>query len=229
MEYIPVEKKTVGFLPKRGNLSKAFSLEVRYHSNTNIQRYVNHNMKNTRTPRRCPCFFWALPLLLTLYLPEILVKGFFFKILSPTFAISLKHGYIYSKKYSFEVFSQTMPPLFHFFPKTRWLTPDRPYIGWSGLPLLTRCCSLLLVCSSFCFLLCLLCIVYLHCVYLVYFFADHVLLTVACLCFFCYMVSSKKMLSELVDFALIVGACWNPFCRTVLVSKCAVNCNHNQC
>ena len=154
MEYIPVEKKTVGFLPKRGNLSKAFSLEVRYHSNTNIQRYVNHNMKNTRTPRRCPCFFWALPLLLTLYLPEILVKGFFFKILSPTFAISLKHGYIYSKKYSFEVFSQTMPPLFHFFPKTRWLTPDRPYIGWSGLPLLTRCSSLLLVCASIWFLLC---------------------------------------------------------------------------
>ena len=40
MDYIPVEKKTVGFLPKRGNLSKAFSLEVRYHSTTNIQRYM---------------------------------------------------------------------------------------------------------------------------------------------------------------------------------------------
>ena len=114
MEYIPVEKKTVGFLPKRGNLSKAFSLEVRYHSNTNIQRYVNHNMKNTRTPRRCPCFFWALPLLLTLYLPEILVKGFFFKILSPTFAISLKHGYIYSKNIHLKYFLKQCPLFFTF-------------------------------------------------------------------------------------------------------------------
>ena len=194
---------------------------------------MNHHMKNARRGDT-RSFFWALLRLLTLCLLEILVKRFFFKILFPTFAISLKNGDSYSKKYSFEVFSQKMPPIFHF----SWNPGDRrPIVNtsveaaclcWPGV---VHCCLFVLLFAFYfvCFLLCLLCIVYLHCVYLVYFFADHVLLTVACLCFFCYMVSSKKMLSELVDFALIVGACWNPFCRTVLVSKCAVNCNHNQC
>ena len=74
----------------------------------------NHNMKNTRTPRRCLCFFWALPLLLTLYLPEILVKGFFFKILSPTFALSLKHGHIYSKNIHLKYFLKQYPLFFTF-------------------------------------------------------------------------------------------------------------------
>ena len=178
-----------------------------------------------------PRFVWALLRLLTLCLPEILVKGFFFKILSPTFAVFLKHGHMYLKKYSFQVFLKKWSQIVHFFLKTRWPTPDRPYIGWSGLPLLTRCCSLLLVCASFCFLLCLLCFICLLFVYLVYFFVDHLLFTVACLCFFCYMVSSKKMLSELVNLALVMGACWNPLCRTVIVSKGEAHCHftHNQC
>ena len=219
MEYIPVEKKTVGFLPKRGNLSKAFSLEVRYHSTTNIQRYMGGEI--------------------------CIIK------------IQIYNGDSYSKKYSFEAFSQKMPPIFHF----SWKPGDwRPIVDtsveaaclcWPGAVncclfallfafylfcavsfvyfvctlfsfSLTRCCSLLLYCTSFCFRLCLQCFICLLCVYIVYFF-------VACLCFFCYMVSSKKMLSELVDVALFMGACLNPLCRTVIVSKGAVYCTHNQC
>ena len=151
MEYIPVEKKTVGFLPKRGNLSKAFSLEVRYHSTTNIQRYIGGEI--------------------------CIIK------------IQIYNGDSYSKKYSFEVFSQKMPPIFHF----SWKPGDRrPIVHtsveaaclcWPGVVhcclfillfafyfvcfvsfvyfvctlftfSLARCCSLLLYCTSFCSRLC---------------------------------------------------------------------------
>ena len=115
-----------------------------------------------------PRFVWALLLLLTLCLPEILVKGFFFKILSPTFAVFLKHGHMYSKKYSFEVFSKKNEPYFSLFPENQ-VTDAR-----SSIHRLKRLASV-----------------------------DQVLFTVVCLCFFCYMVSSKKMLSELIDLALI--------------------------
>ena len=81
---------------------------------------MNHHMKNARRGDT-RSFFWALLRLLTLCLLEILVKRFFFKILFPTFAISLKNGDSYSKKYSFEVFSQKMPPIFHF----SWNPGDR--------------------------------------------------------------------------------------------------------